>query len=39
MVLLTSHLRMDFFNHLLEEVVGIEGCEESLWIPKQHRTA
>lgn len=39
MVLLTLHLRMDFLNHLLEEVVGIESCEENLWIPKHHRIA
>lgn len=38
MVLLASLLRM-FFNHFLEEVVGIEGCKESLWIPKHRRTA
>lgn len=28
MVLLASLLKM-FFNHFLEEVVGIEGCGES----------
>lgn len=34
-VLLDSYLRM-FFNHFLEEVVGIESCKESLWILKDH---